>query len=310
MSEPEVSETLDFAPGAFLKKTREQKGLSVSEVAAQLKLMDQSLHNIEADDYKDIPITFYKGYIKNYAQLLGLDPQSLADNFSEYIAKNGLDKEAKQKSYRGVTAKKSNNLIYARLFAKLISFLIILALLYSVYYLLSEKGYWNKFINSFDKQDPAQEQPLETDDNEGELIPETQVIEVPSSNSLSVPVDSINQKTEVSNSSEQELAIQEQTAASATDAQTQDSTDDSIAYVANLLRFEFSGDCWIQVVDDNGRILISGTKRLGHSSEVTGEPPYKLTIGKVSNVTVTFEGKEIDLSAYSDARIAKLVIGA
>lgn len=171
----EETEVTELGPGASLKVIREQQGLSVTEVAERLKLMEQSIRNIEMDDYKDIPITFYKGYIKNYAQLLELDADKASASFAEYVNKHGLGGGASfvNTNYANERIKKKSKIINPRLFMKAISFLLILAVVYSIYYLLFEKGYWNSFMDSFNKEEASQELPLESDENEGELIPDT-----------------------------------------------------------------------------------------------------------------------------------------
>lgn len=316
MSETE-SEVVEIGPGSLLKELREQQGLSVAEVADKLKLMEQSVRNIEADDYKDIPITFYKGYIKNYAQLLGIDPNKAGESFAQFIQKHGLESSANvSPAYRKETASRRKNIKAARMFVKLVSFLIVLALVYSIYYLLAEKGYWNKFINSFDKEATTQEQPLETDDNEGELIPETDPeaqIEL-----ISTPMETSSQLE--LNNAENSAATDDIDVSSDLDATNVaveqafglavEDTALAPTSLENALKLTFSGDCWLQVVDATGRVLVSGTKREGHVSNVSGQPPYRLTIGKVSSVSIQFQGEAVDLTGYSDSEIAKLVLGA
>ena len=72
--------------GAALKEQRENTGLSLEEVASDLKLRPSQIENIEAgnmDAFKDV---FYlKYFIKEYAKYLGLSYDALIDEFNEYI---------------------------------------------------------------------------------------------------------------------------------------------------------------------------------------------------------------------------------
>lgn len=72
--------------GAALKEQRENTGLSLEEVASDLKLRSSQIENIEAgnmDAFKDV---FYlKYFIKEYAKYLGLSYDDLIDEFNEYI---------------------------------------------------------------------------------------------------------------------------------------------------------------------------------------------------------------------------------
>ncbi|NVJ66758.1 MAG: DUF4115 domain-containing protein [Gammaproteobacteria bacterium] len=312
MSETE-SEVVEIGPGSLLKELREQQGLSVADVADKLKLMEQSVRNIEADDYKDIPITFYKGYIKNYAQLLGIDPDKAGESFSQFAQNHGLEKATKvTSSYRAESANRQRNIKAARFFVKLVSFLMVLAIVYSIYYLLAEKGYWNKFINSFDKENPAQEQPLDTDDNEGELIPETDtnLISMTQADGSTNNLESEQETLAIDLSREKESSNGSLELSDAPINASSEPQETLTVALDNSLTLDFSGDCWIQVIDATGKVLVSGTKRDGHISNVTGQPPYRLTIGDVSSVSIQYQGQAVDLTAYSSTKIAKLVLGA
>ena len=72
--------------GLKLKEKWIQNGLSIDEVAEDLKLRPSHLECIEEgrkDDFKDI---FYlKYFIRDYAKYLGLDSDKMLDEFNEYL---------------------------------------------------------------------------------------------------------------------------------------------------------------------------------------------------------------------------------
>jgi len=72
--------------GLKLKEKREEHGLSIEEVAEDLKMRPSQITSIEEgkkDDFKDI---FYlKYFIRDYAKYLGLDSEKIIDEFNEYL---------------------------------------------------------------------------------------------------------------------------------------------------------------------------------------------------------------------------------
>lgn len=93
--------------GEALKEARENIGLSIEEVASDLKLRPSQVENIEAgniDAFKDV---FYlKYFIRDYSKYLGLSYEDMIDEFNEYLfdytSKISLDdiKKAKKKAER------------------------------------------------------------------------------------------------------------------------------------------------------------------------------------------------------------------
>ena len=64
--------------GKVLAEARERLGLSVAEVARQLRLSPRQIEALEADDHASLPgKTFLRGFLRNYAKLLQLDPEPL-----------------------------------------------------------------------------------------------------------------------------------------------------------------------------------------------------------------------------------------
>jgi cytoskeletal protein RodZ len=68
--------------GQKLKKARVAKGLSLEEISKVTKLSEKSLVSIENDQFQDLPApTYIKGFIKLYAQCVGLDANSILEDF-------------------------------------------------------------------------------------------------------------------------------------------------------------------------------------------------------------------------------------
>lgn len=70
--------------GQQLKKAREAKGLKTDKIAEQLRLSDACIHDLEEDNYDNIPVAAYiRGYIRNYAMALGLPEGPLLAEFDQ-----------------------------------------------------------------------------------------------------------------------------------------------------------------------------------------------------------------------------------
>ena len=72
--------------GEKLKEARESIGVSIEEVAEDLKLRPSQIENIEAGNTEAFKDVFYlKYFIRDYAKYLGLDKEDLIDEFNEYL---------------------------------------------------------------------------------------------------------------------------------------------------------------------------------------------------------------------------------
>ena len=75
---PEHQPQVPVSPGAQLRAYREAAQLTVDDVAHHLKLARRQVLAIENDEVDALPgPTFVRGFIRNYARLLRVDPVPL-----------------------------------------------------------------------------------------------------------------------------------------------------------------------------------------------------------------------------------------
>ena len=78
---------LTHSAGAFLKEARINSKISLSEASAYLRINIKYLKLIEDSCYEDLPgPTYAIGFIRSYAEYLGVDAKSLIDQYKEETA--------------------------------------------------------------------------------------------------------------------------------------------------------------------------------------------------------------------------------
>lgn len=69
--------------GAVLRRAREAMGWSTQDVGSRLRLMSRQIDAMEADDFSRLgPPVFSRGFVRNYAKLLGLNPDEMLDQMT------------------------------------------------------------------------------------------------------------------------------------------------------------------------------------------------------------------------------------
>ncbi len=92
-----MSETL----GEKLRQAREERGISISEVAEQTRISPHYLELIELDDYRTLPGgIFNKGFVKSYAKYVGIDEVEALQDYSRIISTQTGEPDDEPKTYR------------------------------------------------------------------------------------------------------------------------------------------------------------------------------------------------------------------
>ncbi|MGD9562267.1 MAG: helix-turn-helix domain-containing protein [Pyrinomonadaceae bacterium] len=87
--------------GDKLRTAREERGISISEVAEQTRISPLYLEAIDQNDYKTLPGgIFNKGFVRSYAKFVGVDEQEALQDYSRLMAESTAADEAEIKAYR------------------------------------------------------------------------------------------------------------------------------------------------------------------------------------------------------------------
>ncbi len=126
--------------GIKLKTKREENGLSVDEVAEDLKMRPSQITSIEEGKLEDFKDVFYlKYFIRDYAKYLGLDGEKVLDEFNEYlfditskIPVNLIEQAKKEKEEENVispyTKEKNKKLKLSKIIIAIIFLIIIVVI--------------------------------------------------------------------------------------------------------------------------------------------------------------------------------------
>lgn len=82
--------------GSFLREARSSKGISIEEASKATHIHVAILKNIEADDFSSISPIYAKGFLKLYAEYLGLNKDEVVELFAGPQA-SGKQRPASQK---------------------------------------------------------------------------------------------------------------------------------------------------------------------------------------------------------------------
>ena len=92
---------MSLSLGEKLRQAREERGISVSEVAEQTRISPLYIKAIENDDYKPLPGgIFNKGFVRSYARYIGFDEQEALQDYAEIINTSGIEAVSDQSVHR------------------------------------------------------------------------------------------------------------------------------------------------------------------------------------------------------------------
>jgi cytoskeletal protein RodZ len=128
--------------GEKLRQAREERGISISEVAEQTRISPMYLESIENDNYKPLPGgIFNKGFVRSYAKYVGIDEHEALQDYTRLIAANEQAVEEQQPRYRPEVLtddRSASSMVPTVLFAGIILALMTGGILFVVNYIKNQ----------------------------------------------------------------------------------------------------------------------------------------------------------------------------
>jgi cytoskeleton protein RodZ len=286
--------------GATLAAARQASDLSVETVAEKLKLTVRQVEALEREDFDHLPAAvFVRGFVRNYARLVGLDPDAMLA---------ALDVE--QKPTETLTAPSEGVRIGASpirkwllvplLFA--ILFLILVAALYAWLsqgedtLVTSEAASPSQTVTpALPAAVPAAPAPATQ-----AALPQAAPASVPPAPAPVVPAQAPPVPASPATPAPAASPV-------AADAALAAKPAPASASGKAVLRFEVEADAWIQSVDGAGQ-RYSRLVRAGSSETLRGTPPFRLVVGNAAQVKLEYNDHVIDLKPFIGEKVARLTL--
>lgn len=310
-SAQEVGHKSSLPVGKILASARSEQGMTTDMVAARLCLTESYIKALEAGKYETLPgDTFIRGYLRNYADIVGLNGEELV---RVYIEQQHLAKEAE--ALEASQRQKSSGTNKLPIFGIAIVILVVIAVVIGLGIEEPEDG---QAVNSPAAVDATVESVSETDEVISDTDPSVTMDSDKSSVNTSETQDDLsatstadeNESSESSanavQSEENEAALHSVNEEVSDDSQTE---EQDTVIKTEMLFFTFSGDCWYQVVDSTGAKLAERTKSAGDTSNIEGVPPFTITLGDTTAVELIYQGELVDLTPYYDRKSARFKVG-
>ncbi|USE39016.1 RodZ domain-containing protein [Endozoicomonas sp. SCSIO W0465] len=306
-----------FAPGAVLAQARNSQGLSIPEVAESLKITESYVWAIEESTFDNLPqAAFVRGYIRNYAKLVGLNGEDLVKDFDHFIGMDGLESPRLQgsKKLKPLRAHSAPSPVYA------LALLLLVSLGGGGYYL------WDNWLDVEPvaelaiSQDVTEEisEPLV---NAARVTSTTPVVDIVESMEVMEESDISTHDATIANDElnqdegppglkegEAELPPLALDGSEVVDVTSGDEPEKPVADLAQSLVIGFSKDCWVEIKDATGEVLISTVQKAGSSINVDVFPPVNLRFGNTPGVdSILLDGKPVD-RPRSSTRVASVLL--
>ena len=292
--------------GQILQDARIASGISVKQVSDDINLKRCVINNIEQSVLdKNISATFMRGYIRCYARYLKINEDEV---LRAYDCQNAAcDQQAELQSFSRRTKLEAHDNRLMLVSYGIIGFMLIVFLI------------WGLRGNDVDVVVPVpatevsvadvavEDAPLISDVVEGDSMDTTTLESTVITPELPITQPEVTIKTpEVEApalTAEPELAV-----AAVVEKTIQPEimpVDNTTAEINHALLLMFTGDCWIQIQDSNGKTLSTGVKKAGQSISLQGLAPLSIKLGAPEQVTMSYAGEPVDLSTFRKGRLAK-----
>ena len=308
-----MNDEVKMSFGEVLKQAREKKNISLAQVSETLKLSLDKIQNIESANVDVLPpAAFTCGYLRLFSRLVEVNEEEVVQLYYQSMNQSSFD------AAPGTTS----DLLPAQVTSESLSMRIIsysLIIIVIVLVVLWYQG--NRETASTEEAGITLSNDLNLSNTTEE--PQNDAVEsvetLPASNEPfdkeDAPVAALADDTNVE-ALQPELADAELSAADQSDEQDQtedvDVNDDknskNIALAKEASPVASSGhdvviltandDCWVEISDANDHLLYFSLLKKGEMSELKGQEPFKVFLGRATSVAIKLNDIEYDVSQH------------
>ncbi|PKG83756.1 DUF4115 domain-containing protein [Colwellia sp. 75C3] len=307
----ELSEDMEMvSPGAMLREARKALSLSQEHIASKLNFKVGIVKNIEDDTFDPLmPVTFNRGYLVNYAKLVGVEVEDVLASYDALDA--ATIQRTEMLSFSRETAKQAEHSRVMWLSYFIVAVLIGLTVLWwlqeSRQQETDSSNITPNTITAKDVSDAVVVESLESvslSDKKTLTDNGAQTNESESAAELTLGTDTAQPTSNASTDISNNVSADDSNVGVAANTSVNETSKPDVPTISTAV-FTFNGDCWVNIFDATGERIAWGVKKSGYVMTIQGKAPLRITVGKPELTSIVFNGQPVDLSTFNVGNIAK-----
>jgi cytoskeleton protein RodZ len=284
---------------ADFAQLRTARGLSVDEVAQQLKISPAKVRALEKLDFAQLPDGPYtRGFIRNYARLLDADPSPWLNLLDHATSQSAGAQELVRDDPRRLPIFDDTSRMLApnaRFLWWGVALLVVGMALFLAWW---ERARWQDSVQAALPETVSQAVSAVTQSPASSPNSATDTVQVAPAANNSTPA--IAPATAMA-------AVPEPIASPIT-SPTPEAAKIDVPAGHKRLAFAFKSDAWIEVRDNTGKAVVSQLYKAGEQANVTGMPPLRFTVGAAREVALQVDGQDFDMAPHIKTNVARFVV--
>lgn len=298
--------------GAYLKRLRNEKNISVAEVAAKMYLQPQVIEALEQDDHENLPGQLYiYGYLQHYAKILDAPADQILSMYKKDTS-DPREQGTEAPTHRKPDTKEPKKWLYAIIYLALFILVLLSFALWRSKYAqepVEATGGMNHPVTVVEDTDtpPGQARSTETEGTEQETyaadIPVPETAQEPET--TPEPVDESQ-----TNQTQQPETPTTTTESEPGTAPTYEEKTITAGIGPDTVKLVLSIDCWIEIFDADNEKVFYDLARVGQTLVLSGTAPFSVLLGNADAATVEFNNTPFDITPHvTGIGIARFVLG-
>lgn len=305
----------ELSPGKLLVWARERAGLTQEQVAKELYMTLTKVRALESDDYRHMGSdTFTRGYLRAYANLVKLDVVQVLAAYDRHAQKHGLAEQVLPRR-----TESANKPLWQFIVLVLLALLILW--LVSIWFFDNrQQPTYNRPMavvppveTALDVQSPNESSASQAAASSAGLVTGLEQL-IENQQSVSVASASVASDSSVNSVQNSSLSSAAQSVVTnlpmSSAAHSELPVKQANANQLDSINFSFTEECWLEVSDARGDVLVADLQSAGSSLQLQGTAPFDVKLGNSPAVKIELNGDQVAIVPALGTNVLSIKVGA